>query len=106
MATAILPNLVCETDKGLSTVPLVEERAFGLWQKDIPAAYRGLGARELTDRIGAIDGVGTVYGRYSTAPQANPPRNITRPRATASPDSRCPVLPPGPLLPGTVRVVL
>jgi quinolinate synthase len=53
MATATLPNLVCETDKGLSTVPLVEERAFGLWQKDIPAPYRGLGARELTERIGA-----------------------------------------------------
>src|SRR6266540_921626 len=53
MATATLSNIVCETDKGLSTVPLVDERAFGLWQKDIPAAYRGLGARELTERIGA-----------------------------------------------------
>jgi quinolinate synthase len=53
MATATLSTIVCETDKGLSTVPLVDERAFGLWQKDIPAAYRGLGARELTERIGA-----------------------------------------------------
>lgn len=46
-----LAELVCETDKGLSTVPLVEERAFGLWQHDIPAAYRGLGPAELIRRI-------------------------------------------------------
>ena len=46
-----LSNLICETDRGLSTVPLVEERAFGLWQNDIPSAYRGLGAQELRERI-------------------------------------------------------
>jgi len=53
MALTLLNNLVCETDKGIQTVPLVEERAFGLWQNDIPAAYRGLDAATLTERIGA-----------------------------------------------------
>lgn len=52
MVTATrLSNLICETDKGLSTVPLLEERAFGLWQNDIPPVYRGLGALELSERI-------------------------------------------------------
>ena len=50
-ATVLLSDIVCETDKGLSTVPLVEERAFGLWQNDIPAQYRGLTASEITERI-------------------------------------------------------
>jgi quinolinate synthase len=54
MTTATIElNQICETDNGISTVPLVEERAFGLWQGDIPAGYRGLGARELTERIHA-----------------------------------------------------
>src|SRR5262245_51610971 len=53
MATTLLNSLVCETDKGLVTVPLVEERAFGLWQHDIPAEYRALSADELTARIRA-----------------------------------------------------
>ena len=50
-ASVVLSDSICETDKGLSTVPLVEERAFGLWQKDIPAEYRGLTATELTARV-------------------------------------------------------
>jgi quinolinate synthase len=50
-APVLLSDIVCETDKGLSTVPLVEERAFGLWQNDIPAEYRGLTASEVTERI-------------------------------------------------------
>jgi quinolinate synthase len=55
MATTLLGNLnaICETDKGLETVPLVDEGAFGLWQKDIPAEYRGLDAATLTGRIRA-----------------------------------------------------
>jgi quinolinate synthase len=53
MATTLLNSLICETDKGITTVPLAEERAFGLWQGEIPARYRGLGAVELTERIGA-----------------------------------------------------
>ncbi len=56
-ATVLLSDLICETDKGLATVPLAEERAFGLWQKDIPAEYRGLSAAELTARIGAARAV-------------------------------------------------
>src|SRR5215216_2684366 len=51
--TTILLNEICETDNGISTVPLADERAFGLWQKDIPAEYRGLDARALAERIGA-----------------------------------------------------
>jgi quinolinate synthase len=53
MVQVVLSDLVCETDKGLTTVPLVEERAFALWQNDIPAEYRGLTAPELTARIRA-----------------------------------------------------
>jgi quinolinate synthase len=52
-ATVLLSDIICETDKGLATVPLIEERAFGLWQNDIPAAYRGLTAPAITARIGA-----------------------------------------------------
>src|SRR5215211_8646021 len=51
--TTILLNEICETDNGISTVPLAEERAFGPWQGDIPAEYRGLDARALAERIGA-----------------------------------------------------
>ncbi len=50
-ATVTLSNAICETDKGLDTVPLLDERAFGLWQKDIPAEYRGLTAAQLTERV-------------------------------------------------------
>ncbi|MGD9894163.1 MAG: quinolinate synthase NadA [Dehalococcoidia bacterium] len=52
LATLML-NQNCETDAGIDTVPLADERAFGLWQKDIPTEYRGLDARALTKRIGA-----------------------------------------------------
>src|SRR5918997_408013 len=51
--TTILLNDICETDAGISTVPLADERAFGLWQRDIPAEYRGLTAAQLTERIHA-----------------------------------------------------
>jgi quinolinate synthase len=46
-----LPDAACET--GLNTIPLVEERSFGRWQTEIPAAYRGVGIEELTRRIQA-----------------------------------------------------
>jgi quinolinate synthase len=49
--TTITLNQICETDAGISTIPLAEERAFGLWQHDIPAEYRGLTAAQLTERI-------------------------------------------------------
>ena len=51
--TTITLSQICETDNGISTVPLAEERAFSLWQTDIPAEYRGLDARTLTERIHA-----------------------------------------------------
>jgi quinolinate synthase len=51
--TTILLNQICETDAGISTIPLTDERAFGLWQKDIPEEYRGLDARTLIARIRA-----------------------------------------------------
>jgi len=35
--TTISLSQICETDNGITTVPLAEERAFGLWQTDIPA---------------------------------------------------------------------
>jgi quinolinate synthase len=52
MATITLGQ-ICETDNGINMVPLVDERAFGLWQRTIPEEYRGLDARALTERIGA-----------------------------------------------------
>ncbi len=50
---ALLPQLQCETDTGIATIPLSEEVAFGSWQKTIPDAYWALGADELTARIRA-----------------------------------------------------
>ena len=48
-----VPQLQCETDGGLETAPLAAEVSFGSWQRDIPEAYRALGAEALTARIGA-----------------------------------------------------
>src|SRR5687767_12514388 len=43
---------VCASDR-LEAVPLVEERAFAVWQKDIPDAYLKLSPLELDVRIAA-----------------------------------------------------
>jgi quinolinate synthase len=46
---APLPDSACET--GLQTIPLLEERSFGHWQTDIPAAYARLDITNLSERI-------------------------------------------------------
>jgi quinolinate synthase len=64
--SAALPDSACET--GLGTVPLIEERHFGLWQNQIPAAYRNLGAEALTRRINAarevLRGQAVILGHH------------------------------------------
>ena len=52
-ASGLLPQLQCETDSGIDTVPLSQEVAFGSWQRTIPEAYWSLGAEELVARVRA-----------------------------------------------------
>ncbi len=47
------PDSACETDVGLMTVPLSQERAFPTWQRDIPREYFQLDAAALRERIAA-----------------------------------------------------
>ena len=49
--TATLPQLQCESDVGIATVPLATEGAFASWQGDIPERYRTLGGPELVERV-------------------------------------------------------
>ena len=49
----LVPQLQCESDVGIATVPLTEEVSFGSWQHEIPAAYWELGAEELEARVRA-----------------------------------------------------
>jgi len=49
----LLPQLQCETDTGIATLPLSKEVAFGAWQQTIPQEYWELEAEELTRRIRA-----------------------------------------------------
>ncbi|MBF8268278.1 MAG: nadA [Dehalococcoidia bacterium] len=44
-------NEVCQQDIELETVPLSQESAFVLWQKDIPEEYWSLTADEMKERI-------------------------------------------------------
>ena len=48
-----VPQLQCESDAGIETVPLASEAAFGSWQRGIPEAYWRLEADELADRVRA-----------------------------------------------------
>jgi quinolinate synthase len=48
-----IPQLQCETDVGIATVPLTQEVSFGSWQQEIPAEYWELGPEELVARIRA-----------------------------------------------------
>ena len=48
-----VPQLQCESDVGIATVPLTEEVSFGSWQHEIPTAYWELGAEELEARVRA-----------------------------------------------------
>ncbi|MCY4616652.1 MAG: quinolinate synthase NadA, partial [Chloroflexi bacterium] len=50
---ALVPQLQCESDVGIDTVPLTSEVSFGSWQRDIPEAYHALGSDELVERIEA-----------------------------------------------------
>jgi quinolinate synthase len=50
-ATVLNEANSCATDRPLDTRPLVEERAFAFWQKDIPEDYWGLDGAALADRI-------------------------------------------------------
>ena len=51
--TASVPQLQCETDTGIETVPLAQEVSFRSWQPDIPEEYWGLGSEQLVARIRA-----------------------------------------------------
>jgi quinolinate synthase len=46
-----IPQLQCETDTGIETVPLAQELAFTSWQPEIPERYWSMDADELTSRI-------------------------------------------------------
>ncbi|MGI8554571.1 MAG: quinolinate synthase NadA [Dehalococcoidia bacterium] len=63
---AAIPDSACETE--LITVPLVQERAFGSWQDDIPAAYRRLSSDGLSARINAarkaLTGQAVILGHH------------------------------------------
>jgi len=48
-----VPQLQCESDVGIATVPLAQEVSFGSWQQAIPAEYWELGAEELVARVRA-----------------------------------------------------
>ena len=42
------PQLQCETDNGIATIPLADEISFDSWQSDIPQEYMKLSAEKLT----------------------------------------------------------
>ncbi len=46
-----IPQLQCETDSGIETIPLTEEVSFRSWQQDIPDEYWALGTEELVERV-------------------------------------------------------
>ena len=50
---ALIPQLQCESDVGIDTIPLTSEVSFGSWQRDIPDAYHALVSEELVARIEA-----------------------------------------------------
>ncbi len=48
-----IPQLQCETDSGIETIPLSEEVSFGSWQQTIPDEYWSLDADQLNERVRA-----------------------------------------------------
>jgi len=50
-AAPSLAGIACETNTGLTTVPLSQETSFAYWQQDIPREYWDLDARQLVDRV-------------------------------------------------------
>ena len=63
-----IPQLQCETDTGIETIPLTEEVSFGSWQSAIPERYRGMAVDEITQRIRgareALGGDAVVLGHH------------------------------------------
>jgi quinolinate synthase len=53
LAEFTTPQIQCETDTGIETVPLAQEVSFGSWQPEIPEEYWNLEADELEQRIRA-----------------------------------------------------
>ena len=48
-----IPQLQCETDSGIETIPLSEEVSFRSWQSEIPDEYWALESDELVERVRA-----------------------------------------------------
>jgi quinolinate synthase len=46
-----LAGIACETNTGITTLPLSSEASFAYWQQDIPAEYGDLDAQQLIDRV-------------------------------------------------------
>jgi quinolinate synthase len=46
-----LAGIACETNTGITTLPLSSEASFAYWQQDIPREYWDLDAAALTERI-------------------------------------------------------
>jgi quinolinate synthase len=46
-----LAGIACETNTGITTLPLSSEPSFAYWQQDIPAEYWDLDAQQLIDRV-------------------------------------------------------
>ena len=53
LAQFTTPQLQCETDTGIETIPLADEVSFGSWQPEIPEEYWQLDADTLNTRIRA-----------------------------------------------------
>jgi len=46
-----LAGIACETNTGITTLPLSSEASFAYWQQDIPSEYWDLDAQQLVDRV-------------------------------------------------------
>ncbi len=46
-----LAGIACETNTGITTLPLSSEPSFAYWQQDIPSDYWDLDAQQLIDRV-------------------------------------------------------
>jgi quinolinate synthase len=53
LAQFTTPQIQCETDTGIATIPLADEVSFGSWQPEIPEEYWQLDADTLNNRIRA-----------------------------------------------------
>src|SRR3972149_6922258 len=49
--TIPLAGIACETQTGITTLPLSKEPSFAYWQQDIPAEYWDLDAKTLVERV-------------------------------------------------------